>query len=427
MKKRLFQLGAGLLTSIVVLVGVIFMVDSYGPEDTDVPVTGNPTESQMEGLPVVSTEPESETEPEPPTIEIVMVGDMLMHDRIIASGKQEDGSYNFDHLFANVKDTIEAADLAIVNQETILGGPDYGYTGYPSFNSPYELGDSLVNAGFDVVLHATNHTLDKGKKAVVNCMNYWEENHPEIAYLGIHQSEEAQDEIYVYEQDGMKIAILNYTYGMNGIPIPSDMPYIVDMLKEKKIRADIKKAEEIADFTIVCPHWGTEYRLSPDSDQEYWVNVFLDEGADLVLGAHPHVIEPVEWVENDEGHKMLVYYSLGNFVNGTASTGSGVSDRMVGGIADVTLGRNEEGEVEIVEYGAVPIVCHIAKGTDYTVYYMDDYTQEMANKNLIISQDSEFSLERCQSVFDKVWKDLPTETEPESETTPESESESSSQ
>lgn len=409
-KKRLFQLGAGLTTTLVVLIGIFVMVDNYGPEES---VSGNGAEFQFTDASTILTDSGSKNEPE--TVQIVMVGDMLMHERIIESGKKEDGSYNFDHLFANVKDTIESADLAIVNQETILGGPDYGYTGYPSFNSPYELGDSLVEAGFDVVLHATNHTLDKGKNAVINCMSYWEENHPEVSYLGIHQSEEDQDEIYVYEQNGIKIAILNYTYGMNGISIPSDMPYIVDMLDEDKIREDIQKAEEIADFTIVCPHWGTEYKLEADSDQKYWVNVFLEEGADLVLGTHPHVIEPIEWVEDDEGNKMLVYYSLGNFVNGTASSGSGVSDRMVGGIADVTLGRNEDGEVEIIEYGAVPIVCHIAQGTDYTVYYMEDYTQEMAAENLIISQDSEFSLKRCQSVFDEVWDDLASDTELESE------------
>ena len=123
-----------------------------------------------------------------------------------------------------------------------------------------------------------------------------------------------------------------------------------------------------------------------------------------MLGAHPHVIEPIEWMTHENGNKMLVYYSLGNFVNGTSSTGKGVTNRMVGGIADVTLQRNEEtGEVEIVEHDAVEIVCHIAYGTEYTVYYMEDYTEEMASKNLILSQDAEFSKARCESVFDQVW------------------------
>ena len=345
-----------------------------------------------------------EIEEELDTIQIVMVGDMLMHEPIIKSGLQADGTYNFDHLFANVKDTIQQADLAIANQETIMGGPGFGYTGYPSFNTPYVLADAECRAGFDVLLFATNHAMDKGAKAIYNCIDNMETNHPEMAYLGINKSQKAQNEnIYVYEKNGMKIAILNYTYGTNGIALPSDQPYLVNLLKEQKVRSDIQKAEEIADFTIVCPHWGTEYNLGTSYDQKNWTKIFLEEGVDLVIGAHPHVIEPVEWVSDDAGNKMLVYYSIGNFVNGTSSTGHGVTNRMVGGIADVTLKRNEAGEVEIVEHDAIEIVCHMAEGSAYTVYYMEDYTEEMASENLILKQDSEFSKALCESVFDQVW------------------------
>ena len=236
-------------------------------------------------------------------------------------------------------------------------------------------------------------------------MEYLDTTHPNLGYVGINHNKEEQDnDIFTYEANGIKVAILNYTYGTNGIPLPSDMPYLVNMLDENKVRADIRKAEEIADFTIVCPHWGTEYKLEADNSQKKWANIFLEEGVDLVLGAHPHVIEPIEWLTHENGNKMLVYYSLGNFVNGTSSTGKGVSNRMVGGIADVTLQRNKDtGEVEIVKHSAIPIVCHIAYGTEYTVYYLQDYTEEMASKNLILSQDSEFSKARCESVFDQVW------------------------
>lgn len=345
-----------------------------------------------------------EKEYELDSLQIVMVGDMLMHEPIIKSGLQEDGSYNFDHLFANVKDTIEGADLAIANQETIMGGSSFGYTGYPSFNTPYALADAEANAGFDVLLFATNHAMDKGAKAIFNCMDYMEEEHPEMEYLGINRNQEAQNEnIYVFEDKGMKIAILNYTYGTNGISLPSDKQYLVNLMKEQKIRSDIQKAEEIADFTIVCPHWGVEYNLGTSESQEKWANIFLEEGVDLVIGAHPHVIEPVKWLTREDGHQMLVYYSLGNFVNGTSSTGHGVTNRMVGGIADVTLMRNASGKVEIHEYDAIEIVCHMGKGSDYTVYYMDDYTEKMASENLILKQDREFSKALCESVFDQVW------------------------
>ena len=199
-------------------------------------------------------------------VTLIMVGDILLHTPVAKSGVQENGSYDFTALFENVKDEVEEADLALVNQEVIIGGEALGITGYPSFNAPYELGDALAEAGFDVVLHATNHTLDKGKKGLTNCLSFWAEQHPQITVLGINQSQEAQDHnIFVYEQDGIRVAILNYTYGTNGIPMPSGMPYAVNLLEEKKVAADIAAAETMSDFIMVCPHWGTEYQLTPSA------------------------------------------------------------------------------------------------------------------------------------------------------------------
>ena len=374
----------------------------HKPSSESEQVSGIDTES--EAVTESESETQSETEViEPETLQIVMVGDMLMHSRIVESGLQQDGSYNFDHLFVHVKDYIQAADIAIVNQETILGGEEFGYSGYPRFNSPYALGDAEVEAGFNVILHATNHTLDKGKDAVINCMNFWETKHPEVAYVGINRTQEQRDNIYIYEENGIKVAILNYTYSTNGKDSPEDMPFIVNRFVKEDIVSDIQKAEELADFTIVCPHWGKEYSFGINSFQKKWTKVFLENGVDLVIGAHPHVIEPIEWVSDEDGHNMLVYYSLGNYVNGTSSTGSGVTNRMVGGIADVTIGRNEAGEVVIMENGVIPIVCHIDEGDAYTVYFLEDYTEELAKENRILSQDSEFSKELCDSIVNQVW------------------------
>lgn len=403
-KRRRFiiQLSTGIGSALILLVLGVFFIHSWNPKETGAPSTGNQISESQSSNHVVTDEEQTTKEE---TMQIVMVGDMLMHEKIIQSGKTEDGNYNFDHLFTHVAEFISAADLAIVNQETIMGGPRYGYTGYPSFNTPYQIADAEVKAGFDVLLLATNHTLDKTKNGVLNCMEYLDTTYPDLGYVGINHNQQEQDEsIYTYEENGITVAILNYTYGTNGIKIPSDMPYIVNLLKEEKIRSDIRKAEEIADFTIVCPHWGTEYKLEPDNSQKKWANIFLEEGVDLVLGAHPHVIEPIEWLQHENGNQMLVYYSLGNFVNGTSSTGHGVSNRMVGGIADVTIQRNTEtGKVEIVKYGAIPIVCHVGNGTEYSVYYLEDYTEEMASKNLILSQDSEFSKALCESLVTQVW------------------------
>ncbi len=341
------------------------------------------------------------------TVSLVMVGDILLHTPVAESGLMEDGSYDFTPLFANVADKIGSADLALVNQEVIIGGAELGITGYPCFNAPYELGDALADTGFNVILHATNHAMDKGKKGVLNCLDFWNTNYPQMPVLGIHGSAEDAEDIYIYEQDGMKIAILNYTYGTNGIALPADMPYAVDLLEEEKVKRDLAKAEELADFVIVCPHWGTEYNLGISAQQEKWTKLFLENGVDLVIGTHPHVIEPVEWVTDEDGREMLVYYSLGNFVNWTSGTGDGVANRMVGGMAEVELSRNEQGEVTISDYGVEPLVCHLEKGQGgVTTYFLKDYSEEMAQKNEIRKQDSAFSFAYCLDLCENVWGTL---------------------
>lgn len=372
--------------------------------------TGGDAASAMSQIEEKEPEDVPYTEPE---ITLIMVGDVLMHMRVTNSGKQADGTYNYDHLFAPTKELVEAADLALVNQEVILGGPELGYSGYPRFNAPYEVADALAAAGFDVVLHATNHTLDKGKQGVLNSLKYWRENYPEIAVIGMQDSQEAQDEIYVYEKDGIRIAILNYTYGTNGLPIPKDMPYIVNLLNEERIASDVARAKEVADFVMVCPHWGTEYILKASKAQKQWTQFFLKCGVDLCIGTHPHVIEPVEWVEDEAGHRMLVYYSLGNYVNSTASEGEGVGNRMLGAMATVTIARNEAGEVYIKEYGAEPLVTYVSgNGKFIATYPMDQFTEEMAAESSTRRKDRTFSLAHCRKVWKDVMRDL-AEKQPE--------------
>ena len=343
-----------------------------------------------------------------PEISIIMVGDMLMHTPVEESAKQEDGTYSYDALFANTIEDIQAADLAIVNQEVIIAGDKYGISGYPAFNAPFELGHDLIEAGFDVICHGTNHALDQGKKGLMSCLAFWEENYPDVPVLGIHGSQEDQDEIYVYEQNGVKIAVLNFTYGMNGIPLPSDMPYAVDMLEEEKVVAALTKAEEVADFTVVCPHWGNEYELGVVNSQKKWTDIFFENGVDLVIGTHPHVIEPIELIVDEEtDQSMLVYYSIGNFCNWTSSSGAGIANRMVGGMAQVTISVDEQGKPYIMKYGVEPVVCHLTDGMNgVSVYFLDDYTAELGSQNEIIKQDANFSYNYCVELCDKVWGDL---------------------
>ncbi len=343
--------------------------------------------------------------PSNPTVTISMVGDILLHTPIEKYSKQEDGTYSFHTIFANLKEEIQAADLALVNQEVILGGEELGISGYPAFNAPYAVGDALVSAGFDVICHATNHALDKGKEGLLNCLEFWEASYPDLSIVGIHKDAAENEEIDIIEINGIKIAILNYTYSTNGKKLPEDMPYCVDMLQEKQVKADLLAVEEAADFTIVCPHWGTEYQLSASAQQKKWTKLFLENGADLILGTHPHVIEPIEWVTDEAtGAQMLVYYSLGNFVNWTSGKGDGVANRMVGGMAQVTLTKEDSGKVIISDNSIVPLVCHVTEAYQgITVYKLSDYTEELAQENAIISQDPAFSLDYCKQLCKDVW------------------------
>ena len=415
----------GLIKLYTLMICMVFMLSGCKKEEVSNPTTTvnhattSPMTATTQSGTTSTTEVETTTQAETttmpyvePEIDIIMVGDVLLHDNVQNSGLLLDGTYNYDHLFANVKEYVQTVDLALVNQEVILGGKELGLYGYPNFNGAFEVGDALHNAGFNVILHATNHTLDRGKDALVNCINFWKK-YTDVAVLGIFETQESYDnDIYVYEQDGIKIAILNYTYGTNGMPTPSDMPFAVAMLEENKVIADIQKAEQIADFTIVCPHWGTEYVHAQGENQRYWANIFLSYGVDLVIGTHPHVIQPVEMLTNEAGQSMLVYYSLGNFINSTADSGRGTADRMVGAMAQVTVAKKESGEVYIKSYGIEPLVTQLSyEPQQITTYFLKDYTEELAAANQIIYKDSVFNLEWCKQLCRDVFGDLYKEGE----------------
>lgn len=351
---------------------------------------------------VISNLKKSGSDADGEEITLCMVGDILTHMRVQYSAARSDGSYNYDAIFAQTKNFLSNHDISIVNQEVIIGGTELGISGYPQFNCPYDMADALVNTGFNVVCHATNHALDKHDKGLLNCINNWRTKYPWMEVLGVHDSQADQDRIHIMNVKGYKIALLNYTYGTNGIPLPAGMPYAVDYLEKNKVIADIKEAEEKADFTVVMPHWGSEYLLSTDSDQKYWTDIFLKNGVDLVIGTHPHVIEPVEVLTDDQGHQMLVYYSLGNYVNSSASDGAGVGNRMIGGIADVKISTSGE-KLFISDYSFVPIVTDLRSGTDgIRVYYLQDYTAAQANSSLVCNQDPTFNLDYAINLVKKV-------------------------
>lgn len=309
-------------------------------------------------------------------ITLLMVGDVLPHQRVWESGQREDGSRNYDHIFANTKKVISAADLAMVDQETPLGGDELGISGYPVFNSPQEIGTAEVGAGFDVILSATNHVVDQGQPGVRNTLDFWRGKHPEATVTGMFDSEEDFDTIRYFDIKGVRIAVLNYTYGTNGIPLPEENPWATAYLDDMdKVYADLAEAREKADLLVVCPHWGEEYMTEPTEYQRDWAQRFADAGVDIIFGNHPHIIEPVEVYKGKDGNETLVFFSTGNFVSSQLEM-----EKEIGCISQATVVKDEDG-LRVESYSFTPVVCHHEYGTGYSTYLLKDYSQELAERN----------------------------------------------
>ena len=372
--------------------------------------------SETETAPVTVQEEEVITEPEFEEYDITLmaVGDNLMHMGVVSTGDMGDGTYDYSFLFEGISEFLETADIKIINQETILGGNDFGFSGYPAFNSPTEVGDAIAEAGFNVVLHASNHSADKGITGLLNCVSYWKTK-PEVLVTGIYEEAAESHDIPILTIEDVDFAVLNYTYGPNLETMPSSIRGHLDMLchwdKETgridftklhpQVVEDIKRAEELADVVIVCPHWGTEYQTSPSSYQEDFARQMVQAGADLIVGTHPHVVQPVEWVESENGNKALCYYSLGNYV----STQKGALS-MLEAMAWVTFTVKEDG-IEITEEqtGILPMVCHYHSNPVRVenIYFLENYTQEQAKNHGILGYGGvNLKLEELQTWSDEI-------------------------
>lgn len=396
--------------------------------------------SPWDGAPISTEAPSPAPTPQPtplptPTpfpeydITLMMVGDNLMHMGIVRSGQQEDGSYDYSMLFDGISPQLRSADIKIINQETILGGNDLGFSGFPYFNSPTEVGDAIAAAGFNIVLHASNHAADQKLQGLKNCAFFWQEQHPDVMMLGICGETASEEETASAEAvaaplrsgsvnsgnsqsadwqvdesgigymtvKGITFAVLNYTYGPNMEVIPSSLMGHLNILCDydrqsgqlnftrlnPQVPEDIAAAKENADIVIVCPHWGTEYVTSPSGYQEEFARQMTEAGADVIIGTHPHVVQPVEWIQAENGNRALCFYSLGNYVS-TQKDGICMLEAMAWITFHVT---ENEIYIEPQQTGAIPLVCQYTSGPVRFegVYLLQDYTEEQAAQHGIRS------------------------------------------
>ena len=251
----------------------------------------------------VKKEPEVKTS----KLSLVMVGDALLHSSVYKDG-YKDGVYNFTSQLEYIKPIIQDYDLAFYNQESILGGTELGLSDYPTFNSPWEFGDAMVDAGFNMVSLANNHTMDRGEKAILNSCEYWKNK--DVLASGSYCSKEDSETVQIREKNGIKYTLLAYTYGTNGISVPQGKDYLVNLYSDEKAKSDIKKVRDKVDLLMVSMHWGTEYRTEPTEEQKRQAEYLSSLGVDIIIGTHPHVIQPITYIDD-----TLVIYSLGNFIS----------------------------------------------------------------------------------------------------------------
>lgn len=258
------------------------------------------------------------------SISLIMAGDNLINDKLYNAAKKDDGSYDFKSMYSYIKDIVKNYDLAYYNQETILGGSEIGVSSYPAFNSPYEVGDATIDTGFNLVSLATNHTLDRGEKAIINSLNYWN-NKSNVLTSGSYLSNNDRNKVNIKEVNNITYTMLNYTYGTNGIKVPEGKEYLVNIwpctgnnpdndtkYQEYKevVKKDILRVRDKVDLLIVAMHFGVEYTHVPTNYQIDMAEFLSSLGVDIIIGTHPHVIMPITYI-ND----TLVIYSLGNFLS----------------------------------------------------------------------------------------------------------------
>ncbi len=292
-------------------------------------------------------------------VTFAVFGDNLIHGQIYRYGLREDPTFGF--LYRNIRETLQKTDVTVINQETPLVDNPALYGDYPRFGTPAGVGYAIADAGFQIATCATNHALDRGMEGI----NFTKELFTSRNVLCLGIQSETETEYVPYEllrKNNIRFALLNYTYGTNGMPLPSGQPHAVHLLEdEARIRADIAQARKASDFVILFVHWGTEYAGEPDAFQEKWTQVFLEAGVDVVVGTHPHVLQPFTLLEDEDGRQMLVYASIGNYISAQEETSC-----VKGGMAHFTVSLTQEG-FQVTEYGLEPLVITREENGRYTV------------------------------------------------------------
>ncbi len=338
--------------------------------------------------PVTTKAQETEPEPDPVRLSFIGMGDNIVYNVTYNQSKKSDGTYDFLPKYKRVEPFIKNADIAFINQETPMCGEKYGYSSYPQFNTPDQMGYDLITLGFDIICFANNHMADMGynsKKCIADMMDFTDTLDAFI--LGLYRDFEDFDNIRVYEKEGVKIAFLAYTYGTNLYKQQSEPERIegayIPVYNEELIKHQVEKAKEISDFVFVSIHWGKENSHTVTEEQENYAQLMADLGVDVILGHHPHVIQKIEWLEGQGGNKTLCYYSLGNGLNA-----QDYLKNMVGITASFDIVKDKDG-CRIENASCIPTFnVMTASYKNISLIPLDEMTDEIAEKHHCNNKES---------------------------------------
>ncbi len=346
----------------------------------------------------------TEPEPEFSTVNISAVGENQIHSSIYkqAAARSTDGGYDFEYAYKNAVPLIRDADMAIINQETLICNDKYEPSTYPRFNSPVALGDYMLEIGFDVFTIANNHTLDKNEDGLMACLDYWDSRENAIV-AGAYRNAEDRANIRTGEFDGITFSFLSYTEYLNGLYLPEgSVMEIGDAFDVETIINEIAAAKEVSDVCVVALHWGVENSDVISDYQRSTAKQLVDAGADIIIGNHPHVLRDIEEIEREDGTTALCAYSLGNFISAQS-----VGQNLIGGVLnfDVTMRVDENAEenqrpiIDNIEF--IPVITHYdGNYHDVRVYPLNMYTRELADSHGVKTM-SKFGYEYIFEVLDK--------------------------
>ncbi len=389
---------ASLLASVIVLAVLVILFNQL-----DYRMIRKPAIDAQKKTAAAKEKPETTaTTSDVTTASVIAVGDNLYHQSLIDAGASEDGNWNYDKIYTHITDAIKDADIRMIDQETVFTTDHDSVSSYPSFATPTEVGDAIVKAGFNVVESANNHIDDFGEGFLTDTLNFWKTKYPDVTLLGIHDSQEDADTVKIREVNGIKIAFLDYTYGTNVGGIEGK-DYMIDMIRKEKITTMIQKAKQQADCIIFVAHWGTEDETMPNEYEKQWAAYLMEQGVNVIIGGHPHVLQPYGRISDGKGNETVVFYSLGNFVSTQQKL-----EELLGGMAKFTIQKTVENgktSIQILTPTVEPLVMHYnSDAGEFGPYMLSDYTEELASQNGVQKYigDGVFTLDNLKKKFNEI-------------------------